>query len=229
MKTTAGKSGYGSRPDEGNLKEHLYSVTPAHRSALKHHRACVLWLTGLSGSGKSTIAGELDVCLYKKGIHTQVLDGDNLRLGLNADLGFSRADRKENIRRAGEVARLSAEAGLVVIAAFISPYRADRAFVRSLFPPDGFIEVFVDCPLAICRKRDPKGFYRRAKRREIKKFTGIQAPFEAPLDPEITVRTDLLGVKQSARKIIAYLEKNGMIPRAHGRKTKAGLKESACS
>lgn len=212
-----------------NLKKYRYRITQRHRSALKGHRACVLWLTGLSGSGKSTIAGELEIRLHRRRIHTQVLDGDHLRFGLNSDLGFSRTGRKENIRRAGEVAKLSVEAGLVVIAAFISPYRADREFVRSLFASGEFVEVFVDCPLAVCRKRDPKGFYKKAMQKKITGFTGIQAPFEAPLAPDIVLPTNALNVKQSAERIIAHLEKTKVIPRLCGLSLRSPDKRKANS
>lgn len=178
----------------------------ARQRALRHgHSGCVVWLTGLSGSGKSTISTELERELFNLGKHAYVLDGDNIRHGLNSDLGFSPEDRRENIRRIGEVAKLFADAGLICITAFISPYRQDRDLVRRIVPPGKFIEVFVNAPVEVCERRDPKGLYARARAGEIKEFTGVSAPYEPPLQPEIELRTDQLTVAESVAKIIEYL------------------------
>jgi adenylyl-sulfate kinase len=167
----------------------------------------VVWLTGLSGAGKSTIASALEKELFQLRMHTYVLDGDNLRHGLNANLGFAPEDRAENIRRVSEVAKLMADAGTVVITSFISPYRADRARARSIALQAGaeFVEIFVDAPLAVCEERDPKGLYQKARAGELKGFTGIDAPYEPPEDPEITVRTDRQTPAESIEKILADL------------------------
>lgn len=181
-------------------------VTPQQRALRNGHSGCVLWLTGLSGSGKSTISVELERELFNLGKHTYILDGDNIRHGLNKDLGFSPEDRKENIRRIGEVARLMADAGAICITAFISPYREDRALVRQLVPAGQFLEVFVNAPLAVCEQRDPKGLYSKARAGEIKEFTGISAPYEAPEKPELEVRTDELTVQECVAKIVEFLD-----------------------
>lgn len=180
-------------------------VTPRQRELRNSQRGCVVWLTGLSGSGKSTIATELERELFGRGHHVYVLDGDNIRHGLGANLGFSHQDRTENIRRVAEVARLFVDAGLICISAFISPYRRDREMARAKLPPDRFIEVFVRAPLAVCEERDPKGLYAKARANQIQNFTGISAPYEAPLHPEIELRTDRLSVSQSVTKIMDLL------------------------
>jgi bifunctional enzyme CysN/CysC len=180
-------------------------VTPEQRALRNGHSGRVIWLTGLSGAGKSTIATELERELFNRNQHTYVLDGDNMRHGLCSDLGFSPEDRKENIRRVGEVAKLLADAGVIVITAFISPYRGDRDMVRKIVPPGKFIEVFVNAPLEICEQRDPKGLYARARKNEIKEFTGISAPYEAPVNCEIELPTDKLSVAESVARIVDYL------------------------
>jgi bifunctional enzyme CysN/CysC len=180
-------------------------VTAAQRAARNGHHGRVIWLTGLSGSGKSTVATELERELFIQGKHAYILDGDNVRHGLCKDLGFSHADRTENIRRVGEVAKLMADAGVICITAFISPYRSDRDLVRSLLQPGMFVEVHVNAPLEVCEKRDPKGLYAKARANEIKEFTGISAPYEAPLKPEIELRTDHLTVPESISRILEYL------------------------
>jgi len=162
-----------------------FAVSCNEREAIKTHTGVCLWFTGLSGSGKTTLANYLEMELNKKGVHTYLLDGDNIRLGLNADLGFSEIERRENIRRVGEVARLFVDAGIVVLAAFISPYERDRNKVRQIIPEGKFIEVFVDTDISVCEKRDPKGLYMRARKNEIKEFTGISAPYEKPSKPEL--------------------------------------------
>jgi bifunctional enzyme CysN/CysC len=181
-------------------------VTAQQRALRNGHSGRVVWLTGLSGSGKSTIAVELERELFNLGKHTYILDGDNIRHGLNKDLGFSPEDRKENIRRIGEVAGLMADAGTICITAFISPYRADRDLVRQLVPAGQFIEVFVNAPLDVCEKRDPKGLYAKARAGEIKEFTGISAPYEAPEKAELEIQTDKLNVQEAVAKIIEYLD-----------------------
>jgi bifunctional enzyme CysN/CysC len=167
----------------------------------------VLWFTGLSGSGKSTIANIVEKKLAAKGRHTFLLDGDNVRHGLNRDLGFTEADRIENIRRVGEVARLMADAGLIVLTAFISPFRAEREMVRNMLPEGEFVEVFVDTPLAEAEKRDPKGLYAKARSGEIKNFTGIDSPYEVPDDAEIVIDTTSLSADDAAQRIIDFLER----------------------
>lgn len=181
-------------------------VEPAERARINGHPGCVVWLTGLSGSGKSTISTALERRLFSDGKQVYVLDGDVLRNGLNKDLGFSPDARKENIRRAAAVAALLADAGLICIGAFISPYRADRELARSLVPAGRFIEVYMDVPVSVCEGRDPKGLYAKARAGLIKEFTGISAPYEAPLDPEVDLKTDRLSVEQCVDAIIAKLE-----------------------
>ena len=166
----------------------------------------MLWLTGLSGAGKSTIATELERALFDLGRHVYVLDGDNIRHGLGSDLGFSPEDRTENIRRVGEVAKLFADAGVICITAFISPYRADRDLVRKIMPRQRFVEVFVNAPLEICEERDPKGLYAKARAQEIKEFTGISAPYEPPSAPELELRTDQQTVEESVVQILEHLQ-----------------------
>ena len=180
-------------------------VTPQQRSLRNGHQGRVVWLTGLSASGKSTIAVELERELFNLGRHVYILDGDNVRHGLCSDLGFSAHDRKENIRRVGESARLFADAGIICVTAFISPYRDDRDLVRKLVPAGQFVEVYVNAPLAVCEQRDPKGLYAKARAHEIKEFTGVSAPYEAPDRPEIELHTDQSSVAESVAKIIEYL------------------------
>jgi bifunctional enzyme CysN/CysC len=172
-----------------NVHWHALEVTKAARAEMKHQMAQCLWFTGLSGSGKSTIANLLEKRLHAEGKHTYILDGDNVRHGLNRDLGFTEADRVENIRRVAEVAKLLVDAGLIVIVAFISPFRAERQLARSLFDPGEFIEVFVDTPLEECERRDTKGLYAKARRGELKNFTGIDSDYEPPQSPEVHLQT----------------------------------------
>ena len=190
---------------------HRLAVDKAARAALKGQHPAVLWFTGLSGAGKSTIANLVEKRLHAQGLHTMVLDGDNVRHGLNSDLGFSEADRVENIRRIAEVSRLFVEAGLIVLVSFISPYRAERMLARERVAPGEFIEVFVDTPIEECRRRDPKGLYARADAGQIRNFTGIDAPYEPPLHPEIRLRTLDAPAEDLAEQVVAELRRRGVI------------------
>lgn len=194
-----------------NVTWHESKITKADRQKLTNHKSVVLWFTGLSGSGKSTISIELEKKLYELGIHAYRLDGDNIRHGLNKNLGFSPEDRQENIRRVGEVSKLMVDAGLVTIAALISPYAKDRLLVRKMFPDDEFIEVYVKASIETCKARDPKGLYQKAQLGEIKGFTGIDSPYEEPKNPEILLDTDHLSVAESVQLILNYLKDNGYI------------------
>ncbi|MCG6201619.1 adenylyl-sulfate kinase [Psychromonas antarctica] len=185
---------------------HQAAVSHQDRVKLNGHKAAVLWFTGLSGSGKSTVANAVDVMLYQHGVKTYLLDGDNVRHGLNGDLGFSDQARVENIRRIGEVAKLFVDAGLLVSSAFISPFNVDRKMVRDLLKEGEFIEVFIDTPLEICEKRDPKGLYQKARAGEIKNFTGIDSAYEAPINPEIHLQTDGKSAQQCALEVLNYLK-----------------------
>ena len=190
---------------------HLASVSHQDRVAANGHQGAVLWFTGLSGSGKSTVANAVDKMLHDLGAKTYVLDGDNVRHGLNGDLGFSDSDRIENIRRIGEVAKLFVDAGLLVSTAFISPFAADRELVRGLLGDKSFIEVFVDTPLEVCEQRDPKGLYKKARAGEIKHFTGIDSAYDVPVSPEIHVQTANQDVQQCALQVVDYLRANGLM------------------
>ncbi len=208
---------------------HEHKVTPQQREQLHGHRGCVVWFTGLSGCGKSTVANELDYQLWQRGVHSFVLDGDNIRHGLNAGpgmlqeefgeefasrfgLGFSAQDREENIRRIGEVAKLFCLSGVVAITAFISPYRKDRDRVRRIVPPGQFVEVFVNAPLEVCEQRDPKGLYKKARAGLIKGFTGIDDPYEPPENPELVLDSVRHSPQELAQQVIAYLEQQGILP-----------------
>lgn len=203
-----------STPTSRNITWHAGTITKADREGIAGHRGCTIWMTGLSGSGKSTLAVALEKKLWERGVRSYVLDGDNVRHGLNKDLGFSPQDRNENIRRIGEVAKLFTDANVVNVTAFISPYRADRDQVRALMAEGDFIEVFVDCPVEVCETRDPKGLYKKARAGQIPEFTGISAPYEAPLNPEINLRTDRESEDESVQQVLQYLERRGYIPRA---------------
>lgn len=187
------------------------TIQKNQRALLKNQSACILWFTGLSASGKSTISNALEQKLFELGHHTYLLDGDNVRHGLNKDLGFSDDDRVENIRRIGEMAKLFADAGLIVLSAFISPFRADRQMVRDLVEEGEFIEIHMSTPLSVCEQRDPKGLYKKARQGEIKNFTGIDSSYEAPESPEITLNTAECGIEACADKVIAYLKKHHII------------------
>jgi len=188
-----------------NLTWHITSVSRENRQILLKQKAKLLWFTGLSGSGKSTIANALDIRLNQDGLATYLLDGDNIRLGINSDLGFSLEDRNENIRRISEIGKLFVDAGLITIACFISPLKVNREMVRSTLGAD-FIEVFVDCPLEECEKRDPKNLYKKARQGDIKEFTGITSPYEKPENPEIIINTKDQTIDQCVDKILDYLK-----------------------
>lgn len=190
-----------------NITWHKGNITKNDRERLLQQKGVVLWFTGLSGSGKSTLALQLEERLFEKGQLCMVLDGDNIRHGLNKNLGFSPEDREENIRRIGEVAKLFADAGLITMTAFISPYRQDRDKARALLTGGEFIEIFVKVPLDVAEERDPKGLYKKARTGEIQEFTGISAPYEEPLKPELTIDTSQLNLEKSVDTILQYLEK----------------------
>jgi len=196
-----------------NVTWHDGEVSREDRFTILHQRAATIWFTGLSGSGKSTIAVALERALYELGKLSYRLDGDNVRLGINKNLGFSEQDRSENIRRIGEVAKLFGDAGVISLSSFISPYKADRDEVRRLHEQAGleFIEVFVDCSLAEAEKRDPKGLYKKARAGEIKNFTGIDDPYEAPTNPEIHLKTDEMTVEQEVQIVLDHLQQHGFI------------------
>ena len=198
-----------------NVHWHHGQVTRENRNELLGHKGATLWFTGLSGSGKSTVAVALENALTARGVLCYRLDGDNIRLGINKNLGFTAAERTENIRRVGEVAKLFVDVGVIALSSFISPYRADRQIARETHEKDGlpFIEVFVDVPLAEAEKRDPKGLYKKARAGEIKNFTGIDDPYEAPETPEIHLRTDQLSLDQEVEALLKALEDKGIIPK----------------
>ncbi|MCB8988947.1 MAG: adenylyl-sulfate kinase, partial [Ardenticatenaceae bacterium] len=200
-----------ARPKSSNVVWEQQGISLAQREERHGHRAAVLWFTGLSGSGKSTIARKLEQRLFADGVHTMYLDGDNLRHGLNGDLGFSSADRQENIRRAGELAKLSFAHGNVTLACFISPFAADRQFARQLVPDGRFLEIYVKCDLDVVKRRDPKGLYAKALAGEIPDFTGISSPYEEPAHPELIVETDLQSVDEIVERILAALRERGIL------------------
>lgn len=199
----------------GNIKDniiwHEHPVDKSMRSQMKKQRPCLLWFTGLSGSGKSTIAGAVESKLAERFQHTYLMDGDNVRQGLCGDLAFSEQDRNENIRRIGEVANLMVDAGLIVLTAFISPFKHNRQVVREMLNDGEFIEVFIDTPISECEKRDPKGLYKKARAGEIKDFTGIDSPYEAPENAEITIRNINVSVEEAANQVIEYLDARGYL------------------
>jgi adenylylsulfate kinase len=214
--------------NDTNVHWHEHSVTRAEREQLNKHQGCVIWFTGLSACGKSTISNLVDHKLHSRGLHSFVLDGDNIRHGLNAGpgmlkerhgeefakrfgIGFSAQDREENIRRIGAVAKLFCDASLITLTAFISPYRRDRDAVRATMAPGDFIEIFVDAPLEVCEKRDPKGLYKKARAGEIKGFTGIDDPYEAPVKPELVLDAGSKSAETLADEVIAYLKQIGKV------------------
>ncbi len=194
-----------------NIIWHDHCVSKKDRAAIKEQTPCILWFTGLSGSGKSTIANAVESRLVELHKHTYLLDGDNIRMGLNRDLGFSDKDRIENIRRIGEVSKLFVDAGLIVLTAFISPFQKERNSVRSLVGKDEFIEIFIDTPLKICESRDPKGLYQKARRGEIVDFTGISSPYEAPEKAEIHIVNDTNEIEDAVNQIMDYLKQKGYL------------------
>jgi adenylylsulfate kinase len=194
-----------------NVVWHEQSLTKELRRKQNGHNSFVLWFTGLSGSGKSTVANAVAKRLFDEGIKNYVLDGDNVRHGLNKDLGFSEEDRKENIRRIGEVSKLFVDGGQVVLTAFISPFTADRELVRNLLEDDEFVEVYIKCPIEECEKRDPKGLYVKARQGIIPDFTGIDSPYEEPVNPELIIETNASSIEESVEQIIAYLKKRNFI------------------
>lgn len=193
-----------------NTVWHCATVTRQRRELLNGHRSAVLWFTGLSGSGKSTLAHALEENLHQRGCRTFVLDGDNVRHGLCADLGFSEEDRTENIRRLGELSKLFLESGIIVLTAFISPFRRDRDKVRMLVGAENFIEIYCRCPLSVCEQRDTKGLYRRARRGEVKEFTGISSPYEEPVDPSIIIDTDQISIEDCVARIEKLLSEKSL-------------------
>ena len=194
-----------------NITWHHGAIVKKDRERLLEQKGIVIWFTGLSGSGKSTLAHAVEEKLFENGHLCFVLDGDNIRHGLNKNLGFSPEDREENIRRIGEVAKLFAQAGVIAMTAFISPYRSDRDKVRTLLDTGEFIEIFVKVPIDIAEERDPKGLYKKARAGEIKEFTGISAPYEEPLNPELVIDTSEMDVEQSADRVLSYLRENGIL------------------
>ncbi|SDI13382.1 adenylyl-sulfate kinase [Alteribacillus bidgolensis] len=194
-----------------NITWHSGHVQKKNRQTLTKNKSAVLWFTGLSGSGKSTLAVEVEKKLFDAGVLSYRLDGDNIRYGLNKDLSFRPEDRKENIRRIGEVSKLFVDAGILTLVSFISPYQTDRNMVRALLEKDEFIEIYVKCDLSECEKRDPKGLYKKARNGEIGQFTGIHSPYEEPDQPEIIVETDKQSVNESTQQIMKFLKKNNYI------------------
>jgi adenylylsulfate kinase len=194
-----------------NIVWHDHHITKQERSVLKSQKPCILWFTGLSGSGKSTIANAVESKLVELKKHTYLLDGDNVRMGLNKGLGFSDEDRVENVRRIGEVAKLFVDSGTIVLTAFISPFQRDRDSVRDLVNGGEFIEVFVDTPLAVCESRDPKGLYKKARAGEILDFTGISSPYEAPQSPEIHIINDNINIEDAANTVLQHLKEKGYL------------------
>ncbi|MBO7543175.1 adenylyl-sulfate kinase [bacterium] len=195
--------------EEKNIVWHKQSVGRTERETKNGHSGCVLWYTGLSGSGKSTLANEVEKELFRSGAQSYLLDGDNVRHGLNGDLGFSEEDRRENIRRIGEVAKLFADSGTIVGVAFISPYREDRERARKIVESSGlkFLEIYVKCPLAVCEQRDPKGLYKKARAGEIKNFTGLDAPYEEPQNCELVLDSSLRSPKELSLEVIGFLKR----------------------
>lgn len=196
---------------DNNITWHNAHITKEDRSEQKRQKPCLIWFTGLSGSGKSTIANALEQALFKQGFHTYLLDGDNVRHGLNKGLGFTDEDRVENIRRIAEMAKLFVDAGLIVISAFISPFKEEREMARALFDEGEFIEVYMDTPINICEERDPKGLYKKARAGEIKNFTGIDSEYEIPTTPHLSINTGNSSVETGVKALINYLQCNNKL------------------
>lgn len=199
------------QPVSKNIHWHHGKLTAEEREKKLGQKGAVIWFTGLSASGKSTVAREVELALVENGKNAYVLDGDNIRYGLNSNLGFSPADRTENIRRIGEVSKLFAESNVIALTAFISPYRADRDLVRKLLPTGQFFEVYCDTPVEVCEQRDPKGLYKKVRAGEIKDFTGISAPYEAPLNPELALKCGAESLEESTRRVLNLLAERGII------------------
>lgn len=197
--------------NDSNIFWQTTKVKKKDRRELNGHQSFVLWFTGLSGAGKSTLATAVEHELFERKIHTYILDGDNVRHGLNKDMGFSDQDRVENIRRIGEVSKLMLDAGIVVLSAFISPFREDRQIVRSILERNEFIEIYVKCSLEVCEERDPKGLYKKARSGEIKDFTGIDSAYEDPENPEFVVETDVQSVEECVARILNFIDQRGLI------------------
>ncbi|MCX7148427.1 MAG: adenylyl-sulfate kinase [Rhodocyclales bacterium] len=195
-----------------SIRPDMRAISKADRARALGQKPCVVWLTGLSAAGKSSIACSLQAKLFDRGLHCCLLDGDAVRLGLSRDLGYSDADRQEHIRRVGELARLFVDAGLIALVALISPFRAERNAVRALFDHGEFIEVFVNTPLSVCEQRDPKGLYRRARAGQVPLFTGIDSPYEAPEQPEVMLPANEMGVEDCALRLLDFLQSRGNIP-----------------
>ena len=200
-----------SKEKSSNTVWHHATITRAHREKLNGHKSVALWFTGLSGSGKSTLAHAVEERLYSMGCRTFVFDGDNVRHGLCSDLGFSPEDRRENIRRIGEMVKLFTEAGVIAMTAFISPFKKDREWVRSLVGKGNFIEIYCDCSIEVCEKRDVKGLYAKARKGEIPEFTGISSPYEAPENPELHLKTDKMTLDECVEAVIRYLSERIII------------------
>jgi adenylylsulfate kinase len=200
-----------------NIVWHHATVTRQRRESINGHKSVLLWFTGLSGSGKSTLAHAVEEALHQHGCRTFVFDGDNVRNGLCANLSFSKDDRKENIRRVGEMAKLFVEAGVIALTAFISPYREDRLRVRSMMPHGDFLEIYCTCPLSVCEDRDVKGLYAQARTGKIKEFTGISSPYEEPEKPELVVATDRLSLEQSVNEVLLLLNRRGILELSLGK------------
>ena len=194
----------------------MRDISKGQRARALGQKPCVVWLTGLSAAGKSSIASGLQSTLFDRGLHCYLLDGDTVRLGLSRDLGYSDADRQEHIRRVGELARLFVDAGLIVLVALISPFRTERNAVRALFEHGEFIEVFVNTPLSVCEQRDPKGLYRRARAGQVPLFTGIDSPYEAPQQPEVMLAADEIGIDDCVARLVEFLQRRGNIPPTDG-------------
>ena len=194
-----------------NIIHHDHHVSKEQRANIKSQKPCILWFTGLSGSGKSTVANALEVKLNELGKHTYLLDGDNIRLGLNRGLSFSDEDRVENIRRIGEVSKLFVDSGIIVLTAFISPFIKDRQIVKDLVEEQEFIEVYIETPLEVCESRDPKGLYEKARKGDIPNFTGISSPYEAPVAAELVIKTNELDIASSVDEIVNYLQQKGYL------------------
>jgi len=188
-----------------NIHPFQHRVARSLKEQRNSHKSKVLWFTGLSGSGKSTVANATEAILHERGMQTYILDGDNVRMGLNKDLGFTASDRTENIRRISEVAKLFVDSGSVVLTAFISPYILDRADAKKTIGSDDFIEIFVSADLSVCEKRDPKGLYKKARSGEIKNFTGIDAPYEEPVNPDLIIKTDKYTIEECAKQVVEYM------------------------